>query len=224
MGNPKQVDEHPLSPPSLEELADLLKPALEANYKESSVSVTTCPDLREAPFHLAAPGLTGRECIADIGGQPNLFPEPRLETRYSMVSCARQMGMSQERGMIIGAGAGPWLNLNTNSELAPNFSWEGAFDDVKNNTYFTKVDKETGAPVCQRSPSTDCALMMNLYVKGRTLPFFDPSMELPPALTWRFAHDSLHKLETFADSTLFCLQIWLSRTTWTGAQDHCQGA
>lgn len=73
------------------------------------------------------------------------------------------MGMSQEGGMLIGAGAGPWFNLNTNSELAPNFSWQGAFDDVKNLTYFTKVSKKTGGPVCDRSPSTDCALMMNLY-------------------------------------------------------------
>ena len=88
-----------------------------------------------------------------------------------MVSCARQMGMSQERGMIIGAGAGPWFHLNTNSELAPSFSWEGAFDDVKNSTYFTKVSKETGAPACEKSSSTDCALMMNLYVY-RLVSFF----------------------------------------------------
>ena len=68
MGNHKQLDEYPLSPPSLEEIVHLLKPALESNYKESSVSVASCPDLREAPFHLAAQGLSGRECIADIGG------------------------------------------------------------------------------------------------------------------------------------------------------------
>ena len=147
-----QTDEFPLRPPSLEELVEVLTPALDANYKESTVSVATCPDLRQAPFHLAAQGLSGRECIADIGGQPNLFPEPRLETKYSMISCARQMGMSQERGMLIGAGAGPWFHLNTNSELAPNFSWEGAFDDVKNSTYFTKVSKEDGW-CCLRSKS-----------------------------------------------------------------------
>lgn len=156
--------EYPLSPPSLEELADVLSPALATNFKTSSVTVSQCPDLRQPPFDLAAAGLSGRECIADIGGQPNLFPEPRLDTRYSMVSCARAMGMSQEGGMIIGAGAGPWFNLDTNSELAPNFAWEGTFDSVQNLTYYTAVSKDSAQkPLCARSESTDCALMMNLF-------------------------------------------------------------
>ena len=71
--------------------------------------------------------------------------------------------MSQSGGMIIGAGAGPWFHLGTNSELAPNFSWQGTFGDVKNQTWFTKIEKEKGTTVCDRSPSTDCALMMNLF-------------------------------------------------------------
>ena len=71
--------------------------------------------------------------------------------------------MSPSRGMLIGAGAGPWFQIGQNSELAPNCAWEGAFDDVTNGTYLTKVDKQSGGPVCDRSPSTDCALMMNLY-------------------------------------------------------------
>lgn len=115
------IGEYPLSPPPLEELVEVLKPALESNYSESSISVIRCPDLRQAPFHLAAEGLSGRECIAEIGGQPNLFPDPRLDKKYSMVACARQMGMSQNRGMLIGAGAGPWFQLGTNPELAPQF-------------------------------------------------------------------------------------------------------
>ena len=158
-----KTDEFPLSPPSLDELAKVLKPALESNFKESSVSVAPCPDLQQAPFYLAAQGLSGREVVGDIGGQPNLFPDPRLDARYSMVDCARQMGMSPDRGMVIGAGAGPWFNLDTNSELAPNFSWEGAFDDVENLTWFAKVSKKDGSPVVGRSLTTDCALMMNLY-------------------------------------------------------------
>lgn len=158
-----KTDEYPLSPPPLQELVEVLRPALEANYKDSSILVSPCPDLRQSPYHLAARGLSGRECIADIGGQPNLFPEPRLDTKYSMLSCARAMGMSQDRGMILGAGAGPWFHLHTNSELAPNFAWEGAFDDVKNLTWFTKVSKDDGSAVCDRSDSMDCALMMNLY-------------------------------------------------------------
>lgn len=158
-----KTTEHPLSPPSLDELATVLQPALESNYTTASITVAPCPDLRQAPYHLAAPGLSGRECIADIGGQPNLFPSPRLDRRWSMVSCARAMGMSQTGGLILGAGAGPWFHLGTNSELAPNFAWEGAFEDVRNQSWFTKVDEPGGEVRCERSPSTDCALMMNLF-------------------------------------------------------------
>lgn len=158
-----KTTEHSLFPPSLQELATVLQPALTSNYNASSITVSPCPDLRQAPYHLASPGLSGRECIADIGGQPNLFPDPRLDRRWSMVSCARAMGMSQSGGMIIGAGAGPWFHLGTNSELAPNFAWEGAFEDVRNQTWYTKVEKESGKARCERSGSTDCALMMNLY-------------------------------------------------------------
>lgn len=159
-----KTTEHLLSPPPLAELVKVLTPALEANYTHSAISVVQCPDLRAAPFHLAAQGISGRECIADIGGQPNLFPEPRLaETKYSMLTCARHMGMSAKQGMLIGAGAGPWYQIGVNSELAPNFGWEGTYDDVTNLTHYTKVDGSSGSAVCERSPSTDCALMMNLY-------------------------------------------------------------
>ena len=157
--------QYPLSPPSLEELAQTLGPALKANYKESSISVKACPDLRRPPYYLASEGLSGRECVADIGGQPNLFPEPRLDKKYSLVSMAEKMGMSQDRGHFLGAGAGPFHAVGSNCELAPNLSWEDGFSDISNLTYFTMVDRTNEKHVtrCERSSSTDCALMMNLY-------------------------------------------------------------
>ncbi|KAK3051302.1 hypothetical protein LTR09_007698 [Extremus antarcticus] len=158
------IKKYPLSPPSLDELVSVIRPALEANYNISSVSVSTCPDLREAPFHLAAAGLSGNELIMDIGGQPNLFPEPRLEKQFDMASCAKAAGMSAEHGMCIGAGAGPWQTLDINSELAPNFGWKDDYHaGVSNKSYYTKIDRDSGKVACERSPKTDCALMMNLY-------------------------------------------------------------
>ena len=88
-----QIEEFPLDAPSLEEIVDVIKPALESNYKSSSISVVDCPDLRQPPFGLAAEGLSGRECIADIGGQPNLFPEPRLDRKYSSKSIVKVLPM-----------------------------------------------------------------------------------------------------------------------------------
>jgi hypothetical protein len=158
-----KIDKYPLSPPSLEELAQKLKLALEKNYADSSITVETCPDLRKSPFHLATEGLSDDERIADVGGQPNLFPSPRLECKYSLPELAQAMEMSPERGSLIGAGAGPFHVLGTNSELAPNLSWENGFDHINNQTHFAKINKPDGSVSVQKCPSTDCALMINLF-------------------------------------------------------------
>lgn len=158
-----KTTEHATNPPPLSELAAILTPALTANYTTASVTVSPCPDLRHPPYHLTSPGLSGRESIADIGGQPNLFPDPRLDRKWSMVDCARAMDLPSQGGMIIGAGAGPFWQVGCNSELAPNFSWEGSFGDVRNGTHLARIDKGSVMAVCERCESTDCALMMNLY-------------------------------------------------------------
>lgn len=157
---------HPLSPPSLDELAKILQSALEANYEHSSASVVDCPDLSKPPFHLASPGLSGHECVADIGGQPHLFPRPLLDKKYSLLECARCMNLQAKGGMLLGAGAGPFHDIGKNSELAPNLSWQRDFSNAKNLSRFTGVDSITDGKakvVCQASPSTNCALMMNLF-------------------------------------------------------------
>lgn len=154
------TQKYPLNPPSLDELVQVLQPALEKNYNSSSISVSPCPDLRQPPYHLATAGLSGQECIADIGGQPNLFPTPRLDCKWSMLSLAQQMEMSPSGGQLLGAGAGPFHIIGLNSELAPNLSWKDDFSNVDNQTYYTKYQ---GKPSCERSPTADCALMINLY-------------------------------------------------------------
>lgn len=158
-----KTDKYPLHPPSLEELVEKLKPALANNYYVSSINVEDCPDLRQSPFRLATQGLSGNERIADVGGQPNLFPSPRLECKYSLPGLAQAMEMDPSRGSLIGAGAGPFRVLGTNSELAPNLSWKAGFDNIDNQTHFAKIDKKDGKPRVQKCPSTDCALMINLF-------------------------------------------------------------
>jgi hypothetical protein len=154
---------HPQTPPSLQELVTVLTPVLDSNFATATVSIEPCPDLRKAPYHLAAEGLSGNECVADIGGQGNLFPEPRMNCKFDMLQIAREMQMSSDRGQLLGAGAGPFHRIGINSELATNFSWESSIDQAKNLTYYTKFDDEKQTTVCERSSTTDCALMMNLY-------------------------------------------------------------
>jgi hypothetical protein len=157
------VQKFPLSPPSLDELAQKLRAPLVANYEHSTVTVVQCPDLRKAPFNLATEGLSGDEKVADVGGQPNLFPLPRLDSIWSMADIAKSMEMSPERGSLIGAGAGPFHKIGMNCELSPNMSWEGGLGNINNQTRYAKISSETGHVCIENSPTMDCALMINLY-------------------------------------------------------------
>ncbi|KAF4994466.1 hypothetical protein FDECE_13115 [Fusarium decemcellulare] len=156
-----QTQKFPLSPPSLDELAEKLQAPLAANYEHSTVSVVLCPDLRESPFHLATEGLSGDEKVADVGGQPNLFPRPRLDAIWSMTDIAKTMEMNPEKGGLIGAGAGPFHVVGQNCELAPNLGWQGG--RVDNRTRHAQIDRDSGTVSIQKSSSLDCALMINLY-------------------------------------------------------------
>ncbi|KAJ4266930.1 hypothetical protein NW764_015037 [Fusarium oxysporum] len=158
-----RIEKFPLSPPGLEELVAKLQAPLAANYEHSTVSVVSCPDLRQAPYHLATEGLSGDEKIADVGGQPNLFPRPKMDCVWSMTELAEAMDMDPAKGGLLGAGAGPHPVIGQNCELAPNIGWQGSFENVKNESRYAKIDKETSAVHVHKSPSLDCALMINLF-------------------------------------------------------------
>lgn len=192
------VTEYKLKSVRLDEVIKAIQPALQSNYAEVVVETAQCPDLRLAPFHLASEGLSGRPVVSDIGGQPNLFPSPQLDKRYSMVAVARDcMQMSPEQGMLIGAGAGPFHVIGQNSELAPNLAWKNGFSNVENLTHYTKMDAtESGLkPVCEKCSSTDCALMMNLY----------GSSGLPGSVLKISAHKRVGSMKSFTDVIRFAL-------------------
>jgi hypothetical protein len=154
------VQKFPLSPPSLEELVPCIAAGLHDNFKEVSVDVIDCPDLRENPFCLAAEGLSGNVRIADVGGPTNLVPTPKLDRKFSLLEIARWMEMSEEKGFLLGAGAGPFHVLGINSELMPNLSYNGR--NVTNLTHYAKIDKH-GGYLCEKITSVDFALMVNLF-------------------------------------------------------------
>ncbi|KAJ5526182.1 hypothetical protein N7494_012832 [Penicillium frequentans] len=166
------VTTHPREPPPMGELATIIQKSLESNFANATARVVDCPDLREPPFNLAAAGLSGNPCIADIGGQANLFPTPNLDARYSLLSLAKDMQMLPTGGSIIGAGAAPFYDLGHNAELAPNIAWSSEADvpefdipsslRVVNRTRVIDVNNE-GLSSCHHATSTNCALMMNLY-------------------------------------------------------------
>jgi hypothetical protein len=156
------INKYPLEPPSLSELAAVINTGLKSNFKDVTASVTCCPDLRETPFHLAAAGISGNERIADVGGPAFLHPMPQLDRKYPLRELMTEMGMNASQGFVLGAAAGPFHILGTNSELMPNFSYGAG--EVKNLTRFAKID-EAGGCVCEAIPekAMDCALMANLF-------------------------------------------------------------
>ncbi|KAI0154007.1 hypothetical protein BJ166DRAFT_500930 [Pestalotiopsis sp. NC0098] len=159
-----RVETFPLSPPTLGDLAEKLRAPLNENYEHATVGVADCPDLREPPFHLCTQGICGDEKIADVGGQPNLFPRPRLDSIWSMTDIARSMDMSEHGGGLIGAGAGPFHLVGQNCELAPNLSWKDGFQNINNGSRLARIVKEDkNAVSVEKSLSPDCGLMINLY-------------------------------------------------------------
>jgi hypothetical protein len=153
------VHKVPLSPPTLEELVAPITSGLSSNFEHVSVSVVPCPDLCQAPFNLAAPGLSGNPRIADVGGPPNLSPSPKLDRKYSLIEMAKLMEMGP-KGALLGASAGPFHVLGVNSELMPNLSFDA--ETVTNRTHYAQID-ERGGCLCKELSSTDFGLMANLF-------------------------------------------------------------
>ncbi|KAJ8118826.1 hypothetical protein OPT61_g288 [Boeremia exigua] len=149
-----------LSPPPLQELADVIRIELAQNFQQTSVSVERCPDLQQAPYNLAFAGLSGSPRVADVGGQPNLAPTPDFSKKYDLLSIARLMDMPESQGALLGAAAGPFHVVGMNSELMPNLRWDSG--EVFNKTHLAKV-KNDGSVLCERLSSHDCALMANLF-------------------------------------------------------------
>ncbi|KAJ5669154.1 hypothetical protein N7462_010224 [Penicillium macrosclerotiorum] len=174
------VTANPRNPPPLNELAPVIEKALQANFIDATVSVVQCPDLRQPPFHLAGPGLSGDPCVADVGGQKNLFPRPNLDAKFAFRSLAADMQMSEEEDQfLIGAGAAPFHDTGYNAELAVDIYCQSGkhvdFDEVKgdrvtNGSRIIQVDAD-GSPLCQPISSLNCGLMVNLFgSKGQAGP------------------------------------------------------
>ncbi len=161
-----------LTPPPLSDLVPILSAGLKAYFEVVDVSISECPNLRAAPFHLAAPGLSGNPRVADVGGQDKLRPTPDFSRKYDLLSVSQLMDMAPEQGLLIGAAAGPFHALGQNTELMPNISYrdasvtgEGSVDiDVENLTHYAKITSQ-GDVLCERigHDTTGFGLMANLY-------------------------------------------------------------
>ena len=163
MSNHPPIKRFIIDPPPLDELRDVIQDGLRRSFKTTSVEVTTCPDLRQPPFHLSAPGLCGDEKIADVGGPPYLQPVSDLSKKYALPEILHLVGM-EGQGLAIGAAGGPFHIVGKNSELVPNLARD-ADGQWQNLSRYVHIDDDQKIRLDMVPNDTkDCGLMANLFV------------------------------------------------------------
>jgi len=157
------VEHKPLVVLPLEDVARVLEAGLKKNFSDASVTVVDCPDLREAPWGLAAQGLGGSTRILDIGGVPYLMPSVKREKLYDMKDYPELTGMKS--GLVIGAGAAPWPFLNRNAEMMPNLMVKED-KSVIQETHIARTFDEDGSYTTMKLPATETrnSVLGNLFI------------------------------------------------------------
>ncbi|XP_015519105.2 ester hydrolase C11orf54 homolog [Neodiprion lecontei] len=151
--------------PPLEEIRDILREALPANFAEVTIDVVDCPDLTQQPFSLAEPGFGGGTKLLEIGGIPYLFPHVHRDKVYDIKSILQNVDHSG-KAFIIGAGVGPWPLVKSNCELMMNMSISPTESSTKNATHICMVDKGDGKCVDKTlsASETRFSLSANLFL------------------------------------------------------------
>ena len=87
-----------------------------------NVEVTECPDLTKAPFHLAAPHLSGSTTVIEFGGVPYLLPLVDLTKVYDIKLMLDKIAEEHKHKgyFAVGAGAGPHTLHKQNCEVEFN--------------------------------------------------------------------------------------------------------
>lgn len=140
--------------PPLDEVCKVLEKNMVGDFTSIKCEVVDCPDMRKAPFHLAAPGICGSPRLCDVGGPPYLVPQVQRDKLYNLKDIAEEVGLPGAN--FIGAGAGSSRLTGTNCELMPNSHL--ATDTIK--THFAKM--KDGKPILERYMSNEFGLLANL--------------------------------------------------------------
>jgi len=167
---------HRLYQPSLGSISLAITEGLQKNFKQVTVKVVKCPDLREWA-NLSAKGICGNTRLIDAGGVPYMFdPEMQATVNYCMQDLIHACDM--KAGLVIGAGAADPKVIGKNGELVPNLKVPSG----ANHTHYAKmIDKGcmdaddarksatsenagNDVPVCRTYASDFCGCLCNLFV------------------------------------------------------------
>ncbi|GAV05857.1 hypothetical protein RvY_15923-2 [Ramazzottius varieornatus] len=152
-----------LEVPSLEDLVDVFRIALEANFRNVAVRIVDCPDLTEPPYGMAAKGISKSTKISDVGGVRYLTPLPQLDHKYDLQTIAKESELSPPY-FIMGAGCGPYQDVGCNCELMANVAVSSA-GVVKNESRIAKLDKD-GKCQIERLQTTNLAILGNFFLSA----------------------------------------------------------
>ncbi|CAL1676169.1 unnamed protein product [Lasius platythorax] len=153
--------------PQLSEVRNVLEPALRESFNEANVSVVPCPDLRESPFFLGAPGLNGETTIMEVGGTQFLHPaEPDMSKSWDLRRLIEQF-CTTPSSFVIGASRA----LRTfHSEVATNFIYRRrngrTNGEVTNNSYFNFMNDngQCESDLVTNSDRVTCDLYGNFFL------------------------------------------------------------
>ncbi|CRK96432.1 CLUMA_CG009848, isoform A [Clunio marinus] len=157
-------EEKELFVPEMETLCSVIETGLKSNFSDVSVSVVDCPNLSQAPFHLASSGLGGDATLVEFGSPVYLLPLVNKSKIYDIVELLRNISSYESKEFFTcGAGAGPFPIFNQNCEGMLNIR-VGSDGTLKNETHVARI--VPGGVELSKVPDqeTRCALLGNLYL------------------------------------------------------------
>jgi Domain of Unknown Function (DUF1907) len=144
----------------------VLKNGLKSNFLQVQVEIVDCPDLSQAPFHLASSGLGGDFTIVEFGGPPYLLPLVDKTKVYDLVPLLRNIqGYHQKEFFTAGAGAGPFPLFDQNCEGIINLKVGCDNKTLRNETRVVRtLDRKTIELSKVPKNETRAALLGNLFL------------------------------------------------------------
>jgi len=88
---------------NLDEICEALQAGLSKNYKEVSISVIDCPNLRN--WNCPAEGIGGNQKIIDVGGEPYMHDPKFLGTEFDYEEISKKIGSGKSYALGAGSGA-----------------------------------------------------------------------------------------------------------------------
>tara|TARA_B100001250_G_scaffold269585_1_gene232659 strand:+ start:3576 stop:4553 length:978 start_codon:yes stop_codon:yes gene_type:complete len=93
---------------NLKDIASALQTGLSKNYKEVSVEVVHCPNLRN--WNCPSEGISGNQKIIDVGGEPYMHDPKFIGVEFDYEEISKKIG--SEKSYAFGAGSGAMSCLN----------------------------------------------------------------------------------------------------------------